>query len=42
MREALATAFLSNPDPDIRIEPGQVLIAIGTEEELAQLTLAAR
>jgi voltage-gated potassium channel len=35
-------SFLSNPDPDIRIEPGQVLIAIGTEEELAELTHAAR
>ncbi len=35
-------SFLSNPDPDVRIEPGQVLIAIGTEEELAALALAAR
>jgi voltage-gated potassium channel len=35
-------SFLSNPDPDIRIEPGQVLIAIGTEEELAELALATR
>jgi len=35
-------SFLSNPDPDVRIEPGQVLIAIGTEEELAALSLAAR
>lgn len=35
-------SFLSNPDPDVRIEPGQVLIAIGTEDELAALALAAR
>lgn len=35
-------SFLSNPDPDVRIEPGQVLIAIGTEEELAALSLAAQ
>lgn len=35
-------SFLSNPDPDVRIEPGQVLIAIGTEEELAALALAAQ
>ena len=35
-------SFVSNPDPDVRIEPGQVLIAIGTEEELAALSLAAR
>lgn len=35
-------SFLSNPDPDVRIEPGQVLIAIGTEEELTALSLTAR
>lgn len=35
-------SFLSNPDPDVRIEPGQVLIAIGTEEELTALALTAR
>jgi len=35
-------SFLSNPDPDVRIEPGQVLIAIGTEDELGALVVAAR
>ncbi|MFM7616931.1 MAG: potassium channel family protein [Actinomycetes bacterium] len=35
-------SFLSNPDPDVRIEPGQILIAIGTEEELGALVSAAR
>lgn len=34
-------SFLSNPDPDTLIEVGQVLIAIGTGEELAALTAAA-
>lgn len=34
-------SFLSNPDPDTRIEAGQVLIAIGTGDELAALAAAA-
>jgi voltage-gated potassium channel len=30
--------FLTNPPPDTRLEAGQIVIAIGTEAELAQLT----
>ena len=30
--------FLTNPSPEVPIEPGHVLIAIGTEEELARLS----
>ncbi len=30
-------SFTTNPDPDIMIEPHQVLIAVGTNEDLARL-----
>lgn len=30
-------SFTTNPDPDIMIEPHQVLIAVGTDEDLARL-----
>lgn len=33
--------FHTNPTPDTRVEPGQVLIAIGTPEQLAHLGAAA-
>jgi voltage-gated potassium channel len=29
--------FVANPDPDIRLEPGQVIIAVGTDQDLARL-----
>jgi voltage-gated potassium channel len=29
--------FTTNPDPDIVIEPHQVLIAVGTDDDLARL-----
>jgi voltage-gated potassium channel len=34
--------FTTNPPPETLIEPGQVLIAIGTSEQLAALATAAR
>ncbi|MCX7620619.1 MAG: potassium channel protein [Acidimicrobiales bacterium] len=34
--------FITNPTPDTRLEPGHVLIAIGTEEQLRALAEAAR
>ncbi|MHB1592600.1 MAG: potassium channel family protein [Streptosporangiaceae bacterium] len=34
-------AFLTNPPADTLIQPGQVLIAIGTEQQLSALALAA-
>jgi voltage-gated potassium channel len=37
-----AGAFTTNPDPDTLLQPGQVLIAIGTDHQLAALTDAAR
>ena len=33
--------FHTNPTPDTRVEPGHVLIAIGTSDQLAQLDAAA-
>jgi voltage-gated potassium channel len=33
--------FTTNPDPDIVIEPHQVLIAVGTDEDLARLDVIA-
>jgi voltage-gated potassium channel len=36
LREADGS-FNTNPSPDTTIEPGHVLIAIGTSEELAEL-----
>jgi uncharacterized protein with PhoU and TrkA domain len=29
--------FVTNPDPDTTITPGQVLIAVGTDDDLARL-----
>ena len=34
-------SFLTNPSPDVELQAGQLLIAIGTEEQLAALMLAA-
>jgi len=34
--------FVTNPSPDVAIEPGHVLIAIGTREQLAALAEAGR
>jgi voltage-gated potassium channel len=33
--------FLTNPSPDVHLEAGQTLIAIGTQEQLAALATAA-
>ncbi len=35
-------SFNTNPDPDIMIEPHQVLIAVGTDEDLARLDRIAK
>jgi voltage-gated potassium channel len=35
-------SFTTNPDPDIVIEPHQVLIAVGTDEDFARLDRLAR
>jgi voltage-gated potassium channel len=29
--------FVTNPDPDTRLEPGEVIIAVGTDEDLCRL-----
>ena len=30
-------SFVSNPEPDVTLEPGTTLIAIGTQEQLSAL-----
>ena len=42
IRRSAAAPFTPSPAPDIRLEPGSILIAVGTPEQLEALRRHAR